>query len=488
MFKAWFLCAVCGLSYFGTKAQQPNILFIVADDLNMEIGPYNGLEGHTPHLDKLAREGVRFNRAYSQYPVCGPSRASFMSGLYPETTGVLSNQQRVGSYKASNPSLANHPSLAGFFREQGYYTARVSKIFHMGVPGGIENGDPGDDDPDSWDYAYNVLGPETLSPGELEFLSPKDHHYGSSFVRLKLEDSHKHAQTDFMATSQAIAILESRARPSIEGARNKIKPKADAPFFLAVGLVRPHLPFIAPEEFYESDEAQVLRDTSYDKSVPERALKQQNRQRWQMDSLQQKKALNGYMASVRFMDQQVGRLLDALEWLALKDETIVVFISDHGFNLGEHDCWQKFSLWEESVQVPMIISYPFNKSRNNTSYDQVVELIDLYPSLLTLTGFREQLPEILQGESFSWYLSGSKQKAVSNEAYTVTSNGKAFSIRTDRWRYTRWGEEIAADNEELYDHENDPKENVNLVFDKRSKKTLAEMRVLLERKRSQARK
>lgn len=476
--------------FWQVRAQTPNVLFIVADDLNLEIGPYNGMKNHTPNLDRLAREGVKFDQAYAQYPVCGPSRASFMSGLYPETTRVLSNQQREGSYRASNPALSGHPSMAGFFRNHGYYTARVSKIFHMGVPGGIENGDPGDDDPDSWDYAHNVLGPETLSPGEFEFLSPDDHHYGSSFIRLKLEDEHQYTQTDYMATSQAIAILESRAKPAIDGARNKRKTKPDAPFFLAVGMVRPHLPFIAPESLYEpyKDEDQILRDPAVAEDVPSGSLRQKNQLKWNMKPETQKKAISGYLASVRFMDDQVGRLMDALERLGLKENTIVVFISDHGFNLGEHDCWQKFSLWEESIQVPMIISDPRFKDNHNTSVSPIVELIDLYPTLTDLTDFQKTRPSILQGKSLACYIKGEKNSPEGAIAYTVSYNGKAAAIRTDRWKYTRWGEEVSGDNEELYDHLNDPNEMNNLITHSAQKATVRRMRKELDKKRKLARK
>ena len=187
-----------------TRAQKPNILLIVSDDLNTRIGPFMDIENHTPHLDKLASEGVRFTRAYSQFPLCGPSRASFMSGLYPETNGVLGNKDTPGSYKKETPALANHPSMAGFFREQGYFTARVSKIYHMGVPGGIERGEPGGDEPDSWDYAYNVMAPETMSPGKLELLSPKNPHYGSNFSRIILPDDAVETQADYLAANQAV--------------------------------------------------------------------------------------------------------------------------------------------------------------------------------------------------------------------------------------------------------------------------------------------
>src|SRR5690625_5045994 len=192
-----FKLLFCSL-YLMAQQHQKNILFIVADDLNTQIGPYMNINEHTPHLDRLASEGVRFSRMYSQYAICGPSRASFMSGLYPETNGVLANNDQPGSYRKETEALSDHPSMAGFFREHGYFTARVSKIFHMGVPGGIERGDPGGDDPDSWDYAYNVMGPETLSPGPLELLSPKNHHYGGNFSRMIIPDSLQYSQTDYL--------------------------------------------------------------------------------------------------------------------------------------------------------------------------------------------------------------------------------------------------------------------------------------------------
>ena len=142
---------------FHNANAQPNILLIISDDLNTRIGPYMDLDKHTPNLDRLAKEGVQFTRTYCQYPLCGPSRASIMSGLHTETNGVTGNSHVLGSFRAVNPKLANHPSMAGFFKEQGYYSARVSKIYHMGVPGGIERGEAGGDDPDSWDYSYNVM-------------------------------------------------------------------------------------------------------------------------------------------------------------------------------------------------------------------------------------------------------------------------------------------------------------------------------------------
>lgn len=483
--------AIIGLALFSAvlTAQQPNVLLIISDDLNTRIGPYMEIDHHTPQLDRLAQEGVRFTRTYCQFPLCGPSRASLMSGLYPESNGILTNIDKPGSYRKETPALAGHPSLAGFFREQGYFTARVSKIYHMGVPGGIERGEPGGDDPDSWDYAYNVMGPETLSPGKLELLSPGNLHYGSNFARMILQDGTEYSQTDFLAVSQAIAILESRAGTQTPQGKNKQKVKPLAPFFLGVGLVRPHVPLIAPENcFVPYPEEEVsLPPVVIGDDVPEDALRRQNMKIWEMNELQKKQTISAYMASVRFMDQQVGRLLDALDRLGLREETIVVFISDHGYNLGEHDCWSKVSLWEGSVRVPMIISHPGSKNNHGSSCESIAELIDLYPTLSELCGLQGNQPAILQGKSLVPHLKGEKPEEAAGQAYTISYGGGAASIRTQRWRYTRWGEEIAGDNEELYDHLQDPEENHNLAYDPGLWEILSELRIQFEAARKKAR-
>ncbi len=467
----------------------PNILLIVSDDLNTRIGPYMDVDKHTPHLDRLAARGVRFTRTYCQYPVCGPSRASFMSGLYPETNGVMNNNDQPGSYKKETPALANHPSMAGFFRENGYFTARVSKIYHMGVPGGIERGEPGGDEPDSWDYTYNVLAPETMSSGKLELLSPKNTHYGSNFARMIIRDEQEETQADYMAASQAIAILENRAGKIPEQGTNKQRMKKDDPFFLAVGFVRPHVPFVAPENCfvpYPEDEV-ILPPLKIGENVPGKALQRQNDKVFGMNELQKRQTISAYMASVRFMDQQVGRVLDALERLNLRDETIVIFLSDHGYNLGEHDCWSKVSLWEGSVRAPLIISVPGYENNYGTSCNTITELLDLYPTLTELCGFAGQEPAILQGKSLAGYLNGKKQKDPDAYAYTVSYQGSDATIRTDQWRYTRWGENIEQQNEELYDHKNDPEEFINLADNPDYKNVLDEMRNKFEMAKEKAR-
>lgn len=471
------------------EAQNPNILLIISDDLNTRIGPYMEIDKHTPNLDRLANEGVKFSRTYCQYPLCGPSRASFMSGLHPETNRVLGNNSNPGSYRTKNLSLANHPSMAGFFREHGYYTARVSKIYHMGVPGGIERGEPGGDEPNSWDYAYNVMGPETLSPGKLELLSPGNLHYGSNFSRMIINNELEHTQTDYLAASQAIAILENRSGKLPENGKNTQKIKKDSPFFLAVGLVRPHVPLIAPENCFDPyPENEVeLPSVVVEEDVPEEALRRQNKKIWKMSEIQKRQTISSYMASVRFMDQQVGRLLDALDRLKIRKETIVVFISDHGYNLGEHDCWSKVSLWEGSVRVPMIISYPGYDKNHGITCESITELLDLYPTLTELCGLSNEQPEILQGKSLAGYLMKNKTIIDESLAYTISYGGKDATIRSNRWRYTRWGEDIEVGNEELYDHFNDPEEHINLAHDSEKQKALVEMRSKFEVARKKAR-
>jgi iduronate 2-sulfatase len=464
------------------KAQKPNILLIVADDLNTRIGPYMEIDHHTPYLNRLANEGVRFTRAYSQCPLSGPSRASFMSGLYPETNGVLDNNDELGSYKKETPLLANHPSMAGFFRENGYFTARVSKIFHMGVPGGIERGEPGGDEPDSWDYAYNVMAPETLSSGKLELLSPLNTHYGGNFARMLIPDEMDETQADYMAASQAIAILENRAGEIPKDGTNKQRIKKDAPFFLAVGFVRPHVPFIFPESLYHNYPVDdiILPYVKIEDNVPEQALRRLNSKVFGMNELQKKFTISSYMASVQFMDQQVGRLLEALDRLNLREETIVIFLSDHGFNLGEHDCWSKISLWEGSVRVPLIISVPGLNSTYGDSCNSITQLIDLYPTLIDLCGFSDQKPAILQGKSLTGFITGEQKEDLEAYAYTISYGGQDATIRTNKWRYTRWGKNAIQENEELYNHFNDPEENVNLVDNPDYKTILETMRIKFE--------
>ena len=461
-------------------ANKPNILFIVSDDLNACLGSYGNEVCQTPNLDRLASEGVQFNRAYCQYPVCGPSRASFMSGLYPKRTKMLGNNYTLGSYKVTNPGLANHPSIGELLRTTGYVSLRVSKIYHMGVPGGIEAGEAGGDEPDSWDRAFNVMAPETASPGTLELLSPKRTHYGSNFARIIVPDDRIETQADILAANQAIAILESRAR---DGDHSKFIRPDDA-FFLAVGFVRPHVPLVAPKSLFRKypEEKSVLPFVPKDDldDIPALAATNANELKYGMSELQQKQSLAAYYASVSFMDQQVGRLLDTLDRLDLRKDTVVIFTSDHGYNLGHHTLWQKGSLFENSVRVPLLISAPGFESAAGKSSDALVELVDLYPTIAELTGLSEKVPSNLDGLSLTGLLKNPSRAKGHSEAYTVVGNRQRMgeSIKTDRYRYNYW----SGGEEELYDQMKDPEEFTNLVASSEHTIVLKQMRTRLAEK------
>lgn len=438
----------------------PNVLLIVSDDLTCCLGSYGNPVCRTPHLDRLAAQGVLFRRAVCQYPVCGPSRASFMSGLYPEQTGVMGNSYTAGSYRAVNAELADHPSLGGFLRRNGYVSFRVSKIFHMGVPGGIESGGSGGDDPDSWDRAFNVLGPETSSPGELELLSLRRTHYGSNFARIVVPDGRESTQADALAATQAIAILEQRSRVRIPPVRRSLRPQQ--PFFLAVGLVRPHVPSVAPARLfahYPDDAIELPHVPAGDlDDVPPPAAAMRNDQRYGMNDRQKRQAIAAYYASVEFMDEQVGRLMAALDRLQIRDNTVVIFTADHGFQLGQHDLWQKLSLFEDSVRVPLIISAPGFADTAGQQSDALVELVDLYPTVADLAGLSDRAPDILAGQSLTPLLSNPSQATDRDVTYTVTHNG-GRGIRSAQWAYHIWKD----GSEELYDLQRDPQQFTNLA-------------------------
>lgn len=462
------------------EVENPNILFIVSDDLSASaLGCYGNEVCLTPNLDRLAREGVKFERAYCQYPVCGASRASFMSGLYPETTGFLGNIKALGSYRKVNPDFADHPSIGGFLRRNGYVSTRVSKIYHMGVPGGIEAGEPGGDEPDSWDRAYDVWAPETGSPGEFTNLSPAHKHWGGAFVRVVVPDDQSATQADELAATQAIAILENRALH--RNNTNFLKP--GEPLFLAVGLVRPHVPLVAPERHFKHYSAENVQLPEYPEDdlndVPPANRKKANATSYKMTPEQSVDALAAYYASTTYMDEQVGRILDALDRLEIADETIVIFISDHGWLLGEHGSWQKSNLFEPACRVPLIIRAPGFESSAGKSTRGLAELVDLYPTLAELTGLADKAPKNLEGRSLVPLLADPDAENWDREAsYTVMGGKKAThrSLRTNRYRYSRY----ADGEEELYDHDRDPDEFTNQAKNPESAAILEQLRPLMD--------
>ena len=444
-----------------------NILFIMADDLNSALSGYGHPQCKTPNLDRLAKRGTSFTRAYCQYPLCGPSRASLMSGRYPLSNGVTRNGGVLNS---------EIPTLPQLFRQSGYWTGRVSKIYHMGVPGNIYTGDNGADHPASWMERYNVSVMESLTPGKTEDVmlvdsTPVYDDYRKKWQALKNKggklfiEHGNHQGSDFVIVEADVDNADladgAAANKSIELLKRRAVAKV--PFFLAVGFVRPHVPMVAPRRSfaeYRVDEMQVPEVPEGDlDDMPEAAKKQTNAAKYKLTPEAQRKSLRGYYASISYMDEQVGRLLDTLDTLGLRENTIVVFLSDHGYHLGEHTMWQKMSLFEESIRPPLIVSVPGQK-RTNTKCASILEFIDIYPTLAELSDL--EVPGAVQGRSFAHLLDNPDGPGIREDA--LIQVGSNFCLRTRQWAYMRYASENKGHSEcMLYDMEKDPKQFKNLA-------------------------
>ncbi len=450
-------------SFSQGKKSKPNVLLILSDDLTTTaLGTYGNRAVQTPHIDELARQGVRFDRAYSQFPVCGPSRASMMFGYYPsatETYGYVSGRDQMGPDRLS---------LAQWFKNQGYYTARVSKIYHMGIPGDIEKGDDGADDAASWTEKFNVKAPEWQAPGKAELVQNNPdgsiERKGGNVMTIVQASDTETDHADGMAAAKASELIREHKKE---------------PFFLAIGLVRPHVPFVAPEQYFipypwqEIVPPPVVQDDWAD--IPERGINYVTTKNGQMSYVQKQKAIAAYYASVSFMDAQVGKILQTLKEEGLEENTIVVFASDHGFHLGEHDFWMKVSLHEESVQVPFLIKAPGIKAGASASF---AELLDLYPTLVDLVG--GNIPANIQGKSLVPILKDKKAE-VRDMAFSVSQNGNTYLVRTDRWAYIQYDED-AKSGMELFDMYQDPKQYTNLAQLPEYANVVAEMQKRLREK------
>jgi len=445
------------LASAASAATQPNVLFMMADDLNNSLGCYGHPLVKTPNLDKLAARGVRFEKAACQFPLCGPSRNSMLTGLYPNSSGILTNSQ------VFRQTIPSHISLPQAFRLSGYFAARIGKLYHYGVP--LSIGTNGHDDPGSWEMELNPAGADRMiDMPNIYSLIPGN--FGGTLSWLA-SPSPDEKQTDGMMARDAAWVLERCARDK------------DRPFFLALGFFRPHTPYVAPKQWFEGypvEKMPVVTGVAEDqKDLPKHALGSYKKEQDNLTDDLRRQAVQAYFASISFMDAQAGIVLDALEKNGLAEKTIVVFTSDHGYHLGEHGLWQKQSLFEESARVPLLMAGP-GITKGGVA-QAPVGLIDLYPTLADLCGVKA--PTNLHGQSLApilkdttqlgrgWVLSqvvrgGGFKRAGASAA--AGDNGRrifGYSMRTPRWRYTEWDE--GKEGCELYDHDADPKELTNLA-------------------------
>ena len=432
-----------------------NVLFIAADDLNTGLGCYGHPSVKSPNIDRLAARGVRFDRAYCQYPLCGPTRASLLTGMRPDTTQVLGNNI---DFREFHPNAVTLPQL---FKNNGWFAAREGKMFHMNVPTEVTL--PRFQDEPSWNHSSSPGGLEGKSTGERRRTTPP----GVSFGMEWISTTTAAGQSDTQAAGRALALLEQRK---------------GAPFFLAVGFLRPHAPFVAPSRFfdlYPFDRVPLPKNPPDDLDDIPAAAKAVRPMTWnnmKMDERGVREIIRAYWASTSFMDDQCGRVLAGLEKMGLAANTIVVFWGDHGYNLGEHTRWQKMSLFEESTRVPLIVAAPRRKGNGKPSR-ALVEFVDIYPTLAELCGLTP--PSGLEGQSLVPLLDNPSRpfkKASFSQLTYEKITGR--SIRTARYRYTRW--EGEGGGEELYDHDKDPREFTNLASKPAARQTLDEHRRILD--------
>ena len=447
----------------GRAPRRPNVLFIAADDLNNDLGCYGNTLVKSPNLDRLARRGVTFDRAYCQFPLCSPSRSSLMTGLLPDTTRVYDLRKH---FRETLPDVVTLPQI---FRRNGYVAARVGKIYHYGNPGDI--GTAGLDDAPSWDVAINPRGVDKDEEPAVTNHTP-GRGLGSALA-FHASPAPDEEHTDGKVAAETIKLLEANR---------------DKPFFIAAGFYRPHCPYIAPQKYFDlypiekiaarrapAEELQGLLPSAVWMRPPHFGLGEQ----------QQREAIRAYYASISFLDAQVGKVLDALDRLKLADSTIVVFWSDHGYLLGEHGQWMKQTLFEGSARAPAIIAAPGAAAKGGTS-GRTIELLDFYPTLADLCGLAgapanlagRSLRPLLKDPKAAWDKPALTQVRRGNDAAAIMG----YSVRDERWRYTEWDE--GRRGAELYDEAGDPRELRNLAGDPRQAKTVGRMkRLLAESKR-----
>lgn len=462
MFRVFCLVSVLLLPCAGFAAEKMNVLMIAIDDLANALHSQGHPVVKTPNLDRLAESGVRFDRAYCQIPLCNPSRASVLTGMRPDVTKVYDLDRH---FRDEVPEVVTLPQL---FRQNGWFVARVGKLYHYNVPFGI--GTNGLDDEVSWDEVVNPKGRDVTDEALITNAEP--HRPISGALSWLAADGEDEEQTDGMIATEAIRLMTKYQ---------------DGAFFIGAGFFRPHTPYVAPRKYFEMyplDEIRLPEAPEGDREdIPSAAFAHNCPvPNYNLPEETCRQALQAYYASVSFVDAQVGRLLDALDNLGLTDRTMIVLWSDHGYHLGEHNgVWQKRTLFEESARAPMMIRLPSAKG-NGTACERIVEFIDMYPTTAVACGL--EVPKTAQGRSLMPLLEN-PAAAWNGRAFTQIlrpGDGQPFvgrSIRTERWRYSDW--DGGALGEELYDHVSDPDEWTNLAQKPQWQEVAEELRAELDR-------
>ncbi|CAA6680182.1 MULTISPECIES: sulfatase, partial [unclassified Lentimonas] len=441
-----------------------NVILIVADDLRNELNCYGADHVISPNIDRLANMGMRFDNAYSQLSVCNPSRASFLSGLRPEQLGILDNNAQV---RILYPNLMTFPIL---FRSKGYYTAGIGKIYHAGV--NSQGNWAFFQDPLSWMDFFNGTTTDLGKQGAGRNVTNNEAGWANWLAALGDDED----QRDGQNATEAMRLIENHH---------------EEPFFIGIGFHKPHDPFHAPAKYFDMYPIEniELEQMPADRStLVSYALSTQWDFASNMNDIDRAEFKRSYLACTTFTDAQIGRIFSKLDEHNLWDSTIVIFIGDHGYHLGEQDWWNKVTLYDHGVRVPMIMWVP-GASGMGQSTSSLVELVDLYPTLVDYLGFAA--PHQLAGKSLKPILDDPAQ-SVKNAAYSAISRDSepnrviGRSIRTDDWRYTQWNED-GIEGRELYDVNNDTLNYYNLAGDPAYADVEQELKAMLENQANQGR-
>jgi|688.fasta_scaffold164546_1 arylsulfatase A-like enzyme len=419
----------CGTRGIASGEQRPNVLFIAVDDLN-DFPTFSGRypDAKTPHMDRLAARGMVFTRAHCQFPLCGPSRASVMSGLLPSTLGFTDHMK--DDALATRARQRGTDLLHVYFAAHGYRTMAVGKICHTHVPKGSVDASGG-----SGDFAAGL--------GRLG----------------------RHWKSDLTITDWAAAPDRDEQMPDHEAAGWAVRQLQEAdgrPFFLMLGLLRPHVPWYVPKRWFDLYDRDAITLPPYRPDdlddVPEIARRigiraEMPRTDWAIKNDQWRSIVHAYLASISFADHQVGRVLDALDNSPHRENTIIVLWSDHGYHMGEKNTFQKHSLWERSSHVPLVIAAP--RVKPGQRCDRVVSLLDIYPTLVEMAGLRANRTN--EGRSLCPLLA--EPRSDWPHPAIIGWQENSFAVQSENHRYIRYGD----GSEELYDHSEDPHEWHNLA-------------------------
>ncbi len=437
------------------KKTLPNVLFIAVDDLNDWANCLGGRPGvHTPNLDRLAKRGVLFTNAHCSAPACNPSRASLFTGIRPSTSGIYYNRH----HWRQSPVLKNATTIPEYFQSLNYHTAGGGKLFHCLSWIKTSYG-TNENDPEIWDEYF----PSKKDPLP-EFVWPESavkKNNGTVIWNPVVGDqTHNRPPYFFDWSPLDVPDRETSDYKVVDWATKKLNQNHEKPFFLGVGIFRPHIPWFVPKKYYDLyplNEIKLPLTQENDLEDCSPVGKNFCRREWQEWILKQdkwKEAVQAYVASISYSDAQLGHLLDALDKSLYAENTIIVLWSDHGMHIGEKEHWEKFTLWEESTRIPLMFIVP-GMTQPQSICQQPVSLLDVYPTLVELTGNRPA--STLEGKSLVPLL---RNPYLETEKPIVSTWGyNNHAIRSKHWRYIRYHD----GTEELYDHRKDPNEFTNLA-------------------------